>query len=161
MTRHLEEVFDLDPMENNSTITSTEKTILDIMSMTDLPTEVRDKIDAALQQIHGLNDDSDINELISTSKQSYHDLMDLGNNLEARFSGKIFEVATQMLRNAIDLQIHKNDKKLRVIDLQIKKKRIDIQEQLISTVDNSIPGQARILDRNALLKANKESRSTK
>jgi len=161
MTRHLEEVFDLDPMESNSISKSTEKTMLDIMSMTDMPDEVRDKIDAALRQINGLTDDSDINELIETAKQSYHDLMELGNNLEARFSGKIFEVATQMLRNAIDLQIHKNDKKLRIIDLQIKKKRIDIQEQLINTVDTSIPGQARILDRNALLKANKESRFTK
>lgn len=159
MTKQLEETFDLP--DSNPITQNVEKSIMEIMADSTIPEEVKDKIDAALKQIHGLTDDNDIDELMNSAKESYRELMDLGNNLEARFSGKIFEVAATMLKNAVDLQIHKNDKRLRIIDLQIKKRKLDLQVDMFAGNQNAIPGQARVLDRNALLKAAKEAKTDK
>ena len=101
-----------------------------------------------------LTDDSEIDDLIKCAKESYKDLMDAANNMDPRFSGKLFEVAATMLKNAVDLQVHKNDRKLRVVDLQIKKQRLDMQKDAQN--GNNITGQARVIDRNELLKQKKQ-----
>jgi len=49
----------------------------------------------------------------------------LGMNVEVRYSGRIFEVAGSMLKNAIDAKTAKVDKKLKAVDLQLKKLKID------------------------------------
>ena len=51
--------------------------------------------------------------------------MDLGMNVDSRYSGRIFEVASTMLRNAIDAKSSKIDKKLKMVELQLKKLNID------------------------------------
>jgi hypothetical protein len=51
--------------------------------------------------------------------------MDLGMNVDSRYSGRIFEVASTMLRNAIDAKGSKIDKKLKMVELQLKKLKID------------------------------------
>jgi hypothetical protein len=75
--------------------------------------------------------------------------MDLGMNVEARYSGRIFEVAGTMLKNAIDAKSAKLDKKLKMIELQLKKQKLD---QEINPEDNAIQGQGVIIsDRNSLV----------
>jgi hypothetical protein len=51
--------------------------------------------------------------------------MDLVINVDSRYSGRIFEVASTMLRNAIDAKGSKIDKKLKMVELQLKKLKID------------------------------------
>ena len=46
-------------------------------------------------------------------------------NVDSRYSGRIFEVASTMLRNAIDAKGSKIDKKLKMVELQLKKLKID------------------------------------
>ena len=46
--------------------------------------------------------------------KSYKDLMDLGMNVEVRHSGKLFEVASSMLKNAVEAKNAKLEKKLRI-----------------------------------------------
>ena len=46
-------------------------------------------------------------------------------NVDSRYSGRIFEVASTMLRNAIDAKSSKIDKKLKMVELQLKKQKID------------------------------------
>src|SRR6056300_1383912 len=73
---------------------------------THIPTETLeqlqeyDKIAAALPSVKGLGDigDAELDEVSEKSMAAYDDLMDLGMNVEARFSGRIFEVAGQMLK---------------------------------------------------------------
>ena len=57
-----------------------------------------DKIQAALPQVKGLGDlgDTELDEVATKSMDAYEDLMDLGMNVESRYSGRIFEVAGQM-----------------------------------------------------------------
>ena len=158
MTKQLEETFDL-PEANPITVEAT-KSLMEILQDENIPDDVKDKVDAALKQVSGLNDDSEIDDLIKCAKDSYKELMDAGNNMDPRFSGKLFEVAASMLKNAIDLQVHKNDRKLRVVDMQIKKKRLDMQKDALNN-NNSIPGQARVVDRNELIKQHKQAKTDK
>jgi hypothetical protein len=82
--------------------------------------------------------------------------MDLGMNVEARYSGRIFEVAGGMLKNAIDAKAAKIDKKLKMIELQLKKQKLD---QDANQEDNSVnlAGDGVIItDRNSLLEKLKQ-----
>ena len=86
-----------------------------------------DKIAAALPQVKGLGDisDTEFDALAQRATDAFDDLMDLGMNVEARYSGRVFEVAGSMLKNAIDAKAAKIDKKLKMIELQIKKQKLD------------------------------------
>ncbi len=86
-----------------------------------------DKIAASLPQVKGLGDLSDLelDKLAMEAEESYKNLMDLGMNVDSRYSGRIFEVASSMLRNAIDAKSQKIDKKLKIVELQLKKLKID------------------------------------
>jgi hypothetical protein len=77
--------------------------------------------------------------------------MDLGMNVEVRYSGRIFEVASSMLKNAIDAKTAKVDKKLKAVDLQLKKYKIDKDSP--EDPNDVLDGQGYVmLDRNELIK---------
>ena len=81
--------------------------------------------------------------------QSYEDLMDLGMNVESRYSGRVFEVAGGMLKTSLDAKVAKMDKKLKMIELQLKKEKQD-RDDLGDT--NIVNGQGYVVtDRNSLL----------
>ena len=86
-----------------------------------------DKIAAALPQVTGLGDmaDSELDDLAKKATEAYDDIMDLGMNVEARYSARMFEVAASMLGHAISAKTAKLDKKLKMIDLQLKKQKLD------------------------------------
>ena len=86
-----------------------------------------DKIASALPRVKGLGEMSDLelDKLAVEAEESYKTLMDLGMNVDSRYSGRIFEVASTMLRNAIDAKGSKIDKKLKMVELQLKKLKID------------------------------------
>lgn len=110
-----------------------------------------DKISSALPQVKGLGDisDKELDDLARRATDAYDDLMDLGMNVEARYSGRVFEVAATMLKNAIDAKSAKIDKKLKMIELQIRKQQVD---QKAGQDDNSIQAQGVIIsDRNSLI----------
>jgi hypothetical protein len=110
-----------------------------------------DKISAALPQVKGLGDmsDSEFDSLAQRATDAFDDLMDLGMNVEARYSGRVFEVASTMLKNAIDAKAAKIDKKLKMIELQIKKEKLD-KETPNESVDVSGTGVI-VSDRNSLI----------
>ena len=112
-----------------------------------------DKIAAALPQVKGLGELSDLelDKLAVEAEESYKNLMDLGMNVDSRYSGRIFEVASTMLRNAIDAKGSKIDKKLKMVELQLKKMKIDkTGNDDVGTVQES-DGFV-ISDRNELMK---------
>lgn len=113
-----------------------------------------DKIASALPQVKGLGDasDAEFDALAQRATDAYDDLMDLGMNVEARYSGRIFEVAGGMLKNAIDAKSAKIDKKLKIIELQLKKHKQDTDAAGGSDPGINIPGDGFIVtDRNSLL----------
>ena len=86
--------------------------------------------------------------LASKAQESFDNLMDLGMNVDSRYASEIFNVASQMLGHAITAKNAKINKKLKIIELQLKKARLDID----SGSDNNLPtAEGHILDRNELL----------
>ena len=111
-----------------------------------------DKIAAALPQVKGLGDisDSELDALAQRATDAYDDLMDLGMNVEPRYSSRVFEVASTMLKNAIDAKSAKIDKKLKMIELQLKKAKLD--QGAKGRGDDPIEGEGYLItDRNSLL----------
>jgi hypothetical protein len=118
-----------------------------------------DKIASALPQVKGLGDagDQELDELAQKAKDAYEDIMDLGMNVEARYSARLFEVAAGMLGHAISAKSAKLDKKLKMVELQLKKQKLD--NDAASGDDNgiSIPGEGVIIaDRNSLIEKLKQ-----
>lgn len=112
-----------------------------------------DKITAALPQVKGLGDlgDQELSEVASKAMEAYEDLMDLGMNVESRYSGRIFEVAGQMLKTNLDAKVAKLDKKLKMVDLQLKKEKQD-KSNTSDNGDTLVQGEGYIVtDRNSLI----------
>ena len=157
MTKKLEEIFDL---EQDSTV-ETPETMKDQLDAeqtrkdnveADIMIREKvavDKIDAALPQVGGLEDDKEIDEYAEKSFEAYQDLMDLGMNIEPRLAGRIYEVAASMMGNAITAKNSKIDKKLKMIELQLKKEKLDQgkPEDEVVTGTGSV-----VADRNELIK---------
>jgi len=86
--------------------------------------------------------------LASKAQESFDNLMDLGMNVDSRYASEIFNVASQMLGHAITAKNAKISKKLKIIELQLKKAKLDID----SGSDNNLPtAEGHVLDRNELL----------
>jgi hypothetical protein len=88
-----------------------------------------DKIAEALPAVKGLGQmaDEELNEIADKAIKAYNDLMDLGMNVESRYSGRMFEVAGNMLKVGLDAKVAKLDKKLKMVELQLKKQKLDTE----------------------------------
>lgn len=154
MTRKLEELFDLptdeileqspDPAEPGNDI----ETNLPVLPET---LAALDKIEAALPAVKGLEaSDTEMDELADKAKREFDNLMDLGMNVDSRYAAEIFAVASQMLGHAITAKNAKLNKKLKMIDLQMKKLKLDREG---ADPDGGLPtAQGHVLDRNELLR---------
>ena len=160
MTRKLEQEFNLPSMEELKELSQQEVVEVGIEPAETLvqatpPAEVvttaitnAEKIDSALPQVDGVvKHDGDMENIAERALDSYEELMSLGMNVQDAHAGRIFETAGKMLQIAMDSKNAKVDKKLRMIDLQIKKMRIDAMEGTnTSSNDNGT-----VMDRNQLL----------
>ena len=96
----------------------------------------------------GAQSDKELNDIAERALDSYEQLMDLGMNAELRYSGRIFEVAGTMLKTGLDAKVAKLDKKVKMIDLQLRKQKLD---QSSSEPADTVNGDDLVIDRNALL----------
>ena len=111
-----------------------------------------DKITSALPQVKGLGEmaDKELNEVADKAMSAYEDLMDLGMNVESRYSGRVFEVAGGMLKTSLDAKVAKLDKKLKMVELQLKKEKQDKDNK--PSDSGMIEGEGYVVtDRNSLL----------
>ena len=152
MTKKLEELFNLASSEK-------EETELELPPETKEVTEQAldslDKIEKALPQVRGLESaDAEMDSLASLAQSSYQDLMDLGMQVDSRFSSEIFSVAGAMLGHAITAKTAKVSKKLKMIELQLKKAALDQKNaSKDKEIENTPLGEGKSLDRNEILKA--------
>ena len=110
-----------------------------------------DKIAGALPAIKGLGKmaDDELNEIAGKAMQAYDDLMDLGMNVESRYSGRVFEVAGGLLKTSLDAKVAKLSNKLKVVELQLKKEKLNndsIEGSSITSGEGYV-----VTDRNSLL----------
>ena len=152
MTKKLEELLNISPAEQKPIEPPVAEAVPTHIDLQANLAEF-DKISAALPQVRGLGDisDSELDALATKAEQAYDDLMDLGMNVEARYGARMFEVAGTMLQAAINAKSAKIDKKLKMVELQLKKLAIDKKDSPGSG-DGVVPGEGYVIaDRNSLL----------
>lgn len=151
--KNLEEFFDIeasgpaeeiDPAEPGNDIATNLPVLPDSL-------ETLDKIEQALPAVRGLEaSDTEMDDLASKATESFDDLMNLGMQVDSRYASEIFAVAGTMLGHAITAKTAKINKKLKMIQLQMQKAKLD---QSLGEDDKKVPvGEGRILDRNDLLR---------
>ena len=158
MTRKLEELFDLPRSDNETTPLVPEEAKQQIAR---IDADI-DKIDAALPMVRELDtSDKELDDLAELAKSSYQDLTDLGFNVDSRFSAEIFAVASSMLGHALSAKTAKINKKLKMIDLQMKKLKLDQDAAKNATEDPVETAHGQVLSRNDLLERLMASRDQK
>jgi len=152
MTKKLEELFDIASNEDNELNEPIPGVAEEVTkeALSNL-----EKIETALPTVRGLEaSDREMDELSKKAETSFQDLMDLGMQVDSRFSGDIFSVASNMLNHAITAKTAKLNKKLKMIDLQLKKATLDQRQAKADEKIDNIPlgDGAQNLDRNELLR---------
>lgn len=125
----MEDFFNIPSMEIE------EEVIEPSMSREDLMIEAKElysalstaeKVDFALPTVVGLDShDSEMDSIADKAIRTFEDLISLGGNVPDMHAGKIYEVAGQMLKTALDAKNAKAERKLKMIDLQLKKVRAE------------------------------------
>ena len=151
MTKKLEELFELASSDDNDLVTPLPETTKEV---TETALSNLEKIENALPQVRGLEEaDAELDELARMATDSYKDLMDLGLQVESRFSSEIFNAASGFLGHAINSKTAKINKKLKQLDLQLKKAQLDAKLAAKNEEIEATPiGEGQSLDRNELLK---------
>jgi len=155
MTKKLEELFDLPQEESEDS--DDEETTTDVGEQETIPVlsdnlDELEKISAALPAVRGLEaSDQEMDDLADKAVKSFDDLMDLGMNIDSRWASDVFNTASSMLGHAITAKNAKMNKKLKMIELQLKKARLDQQAAKNTDDDVEQTGTGQVLDRNELL----------
>jgi len=154
MTKKLADLFDLPDTDNIPLVTPNEalQTIAENREIIEQVNDAIDKIDTALPTVRDLSaTDQELDDLANLAKDKFQDLMDLGMNMDPRFAGVVLQSASTLLGHAITAKTAKIDKKLKMVQLQLQKARLDHQISKDSPEGKPIEGQGIVLDRNALL----------
>ena len=150
MTKKLEDLFDLPDAEDIKQEDS--ETTEVVVKKLEAALKDVDKVDAALPTVRDLEtSDEELDEIAETAKNTFNDLMDLGMNVEARYSGDVFNNASRMLETALTAKTNKINKKLKMVELQIKKAQLDLKQRE-GGYEESIDGDGIVIDRNALMR---------
>jgi len=151
MNTNLEKIFNLEHTEPVQLEPEPHQTPAMITELTKSVGNV-DKINEALPQVVGLEaSEREMDQLAQMATEGYQNLMELGMNVETRHAAEIFGAASNLLGHALTAKKNKIEKKLRMIELQLKKAALD---QRAADFSNTIPvsdGVATVIDRNALV----------
>lgn len=162
MTKKLEELFDFDKIESIEkpaaepeahTVEETRTAIVEI-------DDAIDKINEALPAVQDLNSsDQELDDIAAKATETFENLTDLGFNVDSRYAAELFAVAGTMLGHALTAKQTKLQKKLKIIELQMKKLKLD-QDAAKAKVDDPAAEQAegKVLSRNDLLEMLKDNR---
>jgi hypothetical protein len=156
MTKKLEDFFNVDSTESDAEdqlplLSEPVQSIETTIALVHEQLTIADRIDQALPTVRGLDtEDRELDEYAARAMDSFDRLMDLGYNMDDRNAGKIFEVASTMMGNAITAKTAKLDKKLKMIDLQLKAAKLAQTAKVED--DNGPQGLGDLTtDRNAIL----------
>jgi hypothetical protein len=164
MTKKLEDEFNLPPIENidpkdleekSKDNEVEEKTVEDSKrEIENINNElaVSERVDIALPVVKGLDTlEREMDEYAKKAMETFEDLVDLGRNVEDRHAGPIFDSASKMLNGALQAKQAKIDKKLKMLELQQRQAKIeletrrtdakvDVQDETVDIVDGQLMG---------------------
>jgi hypothetical protein len=157
VTQKLEELFDLDKQptwsESVEDILLDETEELAIATVSQETLAQIEKIEMSLPVVRGLEaSDAEMDELATKASEAFANLMDLGMNVESRNAAEIFSVASNMLGHAITAKNAKVNKKLKMIELQLKQVKLSYEMGKSNPATNIPAGTGTVVDRNELLR---------
>ena len=134
--------IEVDPEDSKDQIEELEKNLKEV-----------DNIEKALStvELDDRSNDTELDEIAGKADSTFDNLMDLGMNVEARFSGQIFDTASKMLQIKLNAKQSKVDKKLKMLELQIRKKALDARIDRDNGQNGAVNGEATVISRNELL----------
>jgi hypothetical protein len=148
MTRKLESLFDFPPAQDDDPTPASEQTRTQLAEIN----ATIDKIDAALPTVRDLETgDRELDDLAAKAQETFDDLMDLGMQVDSRYASEIFAVAGTMLGHALTAKTAKLNKKLKMVDLQLKKLKIDQDQSRNAPEEGVETAHGQVLSRNDLL----------
>jgi len=161
MTKKLEEVFGFPSIEetslklNTQTEVQVSEEIRQELATAAATIDMANRVDLALPVVTDMaSAERELDGLASKAQEQSERLMDLGFNVDDRNAGKIFEVAAQLLKTAVDAKTAKLDKKLKMVELQLRKARLDNEKgevngnNILDATETGIVG-----NRNDIVKA--------
>ena len=163
MTKKLEELFNIPSMDDEPDTelvepdfdddieevveVDTETEIMEISEAMELAT----RINTALAEVRGMEEhDGEMDEIAQKALDNFDQLMSLGMNLTDMAAGPVFSSATQMLKVALEARDSKVSRKLKQVDMMIKKANLDHRKDTASGGTQQV--QPNVYDRNELLK---------
>ena len=171
MSKQLRELYGFDE-SNNSQTNQDESEINYVENDIDLTDPVVDesstmtleqayanmeKIDQALPVVRGLDaTDSELDDLAKIATDTFKDLTELAYQVDSRAASEIFNAASSMLGHAITAKTAKINKKLKMLDLQLKKAQLDqkiLSQKKPETEEEQEESSMKLsFDRNELIK---------
>ena len=151
MTRKLEEFFEFDKLEQSGSDQPAPSPEQTRSQLAEIDATI-DKIDAALPTVRDLETgDRELDDLAAKAQETFDDLMDLGMQVDSRYSSEIFAVASTMLGHALTAKTTKLNKKLKMLDLQLKKLKLDQDAGKNAPEEAMAKAHGQVLNRNDLL----------
>ena len=168
MTKKLEEELNLPsldellPHEEEETAPTVEEVRNEIATIEGEMSMV-DRANIALPTVEGLEQlDREMDAYADKAMSTFDDLVDLGKNVEDRHAAPIFDSASKMLSAALQAKTAKMDKKMKMIELQMRQARLEKDSEKIDAyvaqknselgLDEDTGADARIVgNRTALL----------
>lgn len=156
MTKKLNELFNLPDDDDENSSNSQEE--IPESFLDDQMLDTLDKIESSLPAVKGLeSSDKEMDELADLAKEAFSNLMDLGMQVDSRFSAEIFNSASGFLGHSITAKTAKINKKLKIVQLQLQKAELDRKLAAAASKGESTPettplGTGQIIDRNELIK---------
>ena len=164
MTKRLEELFGFDQVANPAketveqepTVSETRTAIVEI-------DDAIDKINQALPAVRDLDtSDQELDDIAAKATETFENLTDLGFNVDSRYAAELFAVAGTMLGHALTAKQTKLQKKLKVIELQMKKLKLDQDAAKAKGADADVEqAEGKVMSRNDLLEMLKGARDQK
>lgn len=152
MTRKLEEEFNLPHLDEMEDTDKTSEPVDPKQQIAEIEEAMNlsEKINSALSQVRSMDShDSEMDDIAQQAIDSYEQLMSLGMNMTDMAAGPVFNNAAQMLKIALEAKDSKTTRKLKQIDLMLKKANLDAK---IAKDDGATEATATMMDRNELLK---------
>lgn len=164
MTKRLEELFNIPSIEDpdfpenaepdfddadNTEVVEID-TDSEVMEISDAMV-ISERINTALAEVRGMEEhDGEMDEIAQKALDNFDQLMSLGMNLTDMAAGPVFSSATQMLKVALEARDSKVTRKLKQVDMMIKKANLDHRKDTAKSDTPEV--QPNVYDRNELLK---------
>ncbi len=127
MTKKLEEIFNLP--------TTSEVIEDDVKNALDTAKNIKKELPTILDDVNMMAHDVVMDNYADDAYQHAKDIVDLGMTAEPRHSADLFQAAANMMKVALDSKNSKVDKRLRMYELELKKKKLELDERRLAQTE--------------------------